>query len=152
MLCPLFIGMLLARDSIVGISIPSSISLPANLFTRSVIQEPMTNLISHMVASFLWCCITEWALRYLSVIRSDKCQSWSMPTQQTPSEILVEHLYSHPVMLRSLIRIRYSSGVSELHDVMVIGTYTWHAENDSNKLTWSYATFTVWVLSITSFF
>ena len=28
--------MLLARDSIVGISIPSSISLPASLFTRSI--------------------------------------------------------------------------------------------------------------------
>ena len=35
---PFAIGMLLARDSIVGISIPSSISLPASLFTRSVIH------------------------------------------------------------------------------------------------------------------
>src|SRR3954471_7314971 len=33
---PFVIGMLLARDSIVGISIPSSISLPASLFTRLV--------------------------------------------------------------------------------------------------------------------
>ena len=31
---PFVIGMLLARDSIVGIIIPSSISLPASLFTR----------------------------------------------------------------------------------------------------------------------
>src|SRR3954462_14643752 len=33
---PFVIGMLLARDLIVGISIPSSISLPTSLFTRSV--------------------------------------------------------------------------------------------------------------------
>ena len=37
---PFVIGMLLARDSIVSISIPSSISLPASLFTRSVIHHP----------------------------------------------------------------------------------------------------------------
>ena len=126
--------MLLARDSIIGISIPSSISLPASLFTHAVIQYPMANALVTLLASLLWCCITEWALRYLSVIRSDKSQSWSMPTQQTPSEILVEHLYSHSVALQCLIRTRYSSGVSELHDLMVIVTYTWHAENDSNKL------------------
>ena len=40
---PFVIGMLLARDSIVGIFIPSSISLPASLFTRSVIHHLMTN-------------------------------------------------------------------------------------------------------------
>ena len=39
---PFVIGMLLARDSIVGIFIPSSISLPTSLFTRSVIQDPAT--------------------------------------------------------------------------------------------------------------
>ena len=39
---PFVIGMLLARDLIVGILIPSSISLPASLFTRSVIQDPVT--------------------------------------------------------------------------------------------------------------
>jgi hypothetical protein len=127
---PLSGDMLLARDSIVGISIPSSISLPVSLFTRSVIQDTVANSLVTLLASSLWCCITEWAPRYLSVIRSDKSQSRSMPTQQIP----VEHLYSHPVTLRRLIHTRYSSGVSELHDLMVIGTYTWHAENDSNKL------------------
>ena len=131
---PLSIGMLLARDSIIGISLPNSISLPASLFTHSVIQDPVTNSLVTLLASLLWCCITEWALRYLSVIQSDKSQSWSMPTQQTPSEIPVEHLYSHPVMLQHLVHTRHSSGVSELHDLMVIGTYTWHAENNSNKL------------------
>ena len=151
MLFPLFFGMLLARDSIVGISIPSSISLPASLFTCSIIQDHVANSLVTLLASSLWCCITDWDLRYLSVTRSNKSQSWSMPTQQTPSEIPVEHLYSHPVMLRHLIHTRYSSGVSELHDLMVIGTDTWHAENNSNKLTRSYATFIVWVLSITSF-
>ena len=40
---PFVIGMLLARDSIVGILIPSSISLPASLFTRSVIHHLVTN-------------------------------------------------------------------------------------------------------------
>ena len=62
-------------------------------FTPSVIQDPVANSLLTMLASFLWCCITEWALRYLSVIRSEKSQSWSMPTQQTPSEIPIEHLY-----------------------------------------------------------
>ena len=131
---PLSSDMLLAQDSIIGISIPSSISLPTSLFTHSVIQDLVSNSLVTLLASSLWYCITEWALRYLSVIQSDKSQSWSMPTQQTPSEIPVEHLYSHPVTLRCLVHTRYSSGVSELHDLMVIGTYTWHAENDSNKL------------------
>ena len=47
MLFPLSFGMLLARDSIVGISIPSSISLPASIFTRFVIQDPATYIKSH---------------------------------------------------------------------------------------------------------
>ena len=40
---PLSTGMILARDSIVGIPIPCSISLPASLFTRSVTHDPVTN-------------------------------------------------------------------------------------------------------------
>ena len=40
---PFVIGMLLARDSIVGIIIPNSISLPASLFTRSRIHHLGTN-------------------------------------------------------------------------------------------------------------
>ena len=47
----------------------------------------------------IWWCITEWAQRYLSVIRSEKSQSRFVPTQQTLSEIPVVHLYSHPVTL-----------------------------------------------------
>ena len=39
---PLSIGIELARDSIVGIPIPCSISLRASLFTRSVMQDPVT--------------------------------------------------------------------------------------------------------------
>ena len=46
---PFNIGMLLARDSVVGneigISIPSSISLPASLFTHYVMHHPATNLL-----------------------------------------------------------------------------------------------------------
>ena len=69
---PFVIGMLLARDSIVGISIPSSISLPASLFTRSVIIHPTTNSLVTMLASLRVMCITERAQGYLSDTRSDK--------------------------------------------------------------------------------
>ena len=74
-----------------------SISLPVSLFTRSVINHLVSNSLVTFLASFLWWCITEKAQRYLSVIRSDKSQSRFTPTQQTPSEIPVEHLYDHPV-------------------------------------------------------
>ena len=40
---PLSIDMLLARDSIVGIPIPRSISLPASHFTRTVMHDPVIN-------------------------------------------------------------------------------------------------------------
>src|SRR5215216_1451056 len=69
---PFVIGMLLARDSIVGIFIPSSISLPASLFTRSVIQHPATNLLVTFLARLHMMCITKRAQRYLSNTRSDK--------------------------------------------------------------------------------
>ena len=45
---PFVIGMLLARDSIIGIIIPSSISLPESLFTRSVMHHPVTNSFGHI--------------------------------------------------------------------------------------------------------
>src|SRR3989337_921955 len=96
---PFVIGMLLAQGSIAGIFIPSSISLPVSLFTRSVIHHPTTNSLVTLLARLLMMCITERAQRYLSDTRSDKYQSRSMPTQQTPSEIPVEHLYNHPVTL-----------------------------------------------------
>ena len=47
---PFVIGMLLARDSIVGIFIPSSISLPTSLFTRSVMHHLATNSLVAMLA------------------------------------------------------------------------------------------------------
>ena len=50
---PFVIGMLLAQDSIVGISIPSSISLLASLFTRSVILHPATNSLVTMLARLI---------------------------------------------------------------------------------------------------
>ena len=50
---PFVIGMLLPRDSIVGIFIPSSISLPTSLFTRSVIHNLATNsLVTCLQASY----------------------------------------------------------------------------------------------------
>ena len=66
------IGMLLARDSIVGIIIPSSISLPASLFTHSVMLHPATNSLVTSLARLIVMCITERAQRYLSDNRSDK--------------------------------------------------------------------------------
>ena len=69
---PFVIGMLLARDSIVGIIIPSSISLPASLFTCSVMHHPATNSLVTLLARLIVMCITERAQRYLSDTRSDK--------------------------------------------------------------------------------
>ena len=113
----LSIDMLLARDSIVGIPIPRSILLPASHFTRTVMHDPVTK---HLVTlSSLWWCITEWAQRYLSVIRSDKSQSRSVSTQQTLSEIPVVNLYSHPVTLWRLAHPKHSYGIRELHNLMV---------------------------------
>ena len=97
MLFPLSIGMLLARDSIIGIFIPSSISLLASLFTRFVMHHPATNSLVTFLARLLMMCITEMAQRYVSDTRSDKSKYRSMPTQQIPSETPVEDLYIHPV-------------------------------------------------------
>ena len=69
---PLSIGMLLARDSIVGIPIPCSISLSASLFTRSVTHHPVINSVITLCT--LWWCPTEWAQRYLSVYTE-----WKIP-------------------------------------------------------------------------
>ena len=69
---PFVIGMLLARDLVIGIIIPSSISLPASLFTCSVVHHPVTNSLVTFLARFIVMCITKWAQRYLSDTRSDK--------------------------------------------------------------------------------
>ena len=69
---PFVIGMLLARDSIIGITIPSSISLPARLFTHSIMHHPATNSLVTMLARLIMMCITERAQKYLSDTRSDK--------------------------------------------------------------------------------
>ena len=50
---PFVIGMLLARHSIVGIFIPSSISLPASLFTYFIVHHPVTNSLVTLLASFI---------------------------------------------------------------------------------------------------
>ena len=114
---PLSIGTLLARDLIVGIPIPRSISLPASHFTRTVMHDPVSNTL--VTLSSIWWCTTEWAQRYLSVIRSDKSQSRSVSTQQILSEIPVMHLYSHPVTLWRLVHPKHSYGIRELHNLMV---------------------------------
>ena len=69
---PFVIGMLLARDSIVGIIIPSSILLLASLFTHSVMLHPVTNSLVTLHARLIVMSITERAQRYLSETRSDK--------------------------------------------------------------------------------
>ena len=69
---PFVIGMLLVRDSIVSIIIPSSISLPTSLFTRSVMHHPITNSLVTLLARLIVMCITERAEIYLSDTRSDK--------------------------------------------------------------------------------
>ena len=56
---PFVIGMLLARDLIVGIFIPSSISLPASLFTCSIMHHPVTNSLVTLLARLIMICITE---------------------------------------------------------------------------------------------
>ena len=56
---PFVIGMLLARDSIIGMSIPSSISLPATLFTRYVMHHPATNSLVTLLARLIVMSITE---------------------------------------------------------------------------------------------
>ena len=114
---PLSIGTILARDSIVGILIPCSISLLASLFTRSITHHPVIN--SLVILCTVWWCPTEWAQRYLSVTRSDKSWSRFMPTQQTLSEIPAVHLYSHLVTLWHLVHPKHSYGVQELHNLMV---------------------------------
>ena len=69
---PFVIGMLLAQDSVIGISIPSSILSPASLFKRFVMHHPVTNSLVTLLARLIMMCITEWAQRYLSDTWSDK--------------------------------------------------------------------------------
>ena len=114
---PLSSGIVLARDSIVGIPIPYSISLPASLFTRSITHHPVIN--SLVTLCTLWWCPTEWAQRYLSVTRSDESQSRFVQTQQILSEIPVVNLYRHPVTLWRLAHPKHSYGIRELHNLMV---------------------------------
>ena len=66
------ISMLLARYSIVGITIPSSISLAESLFTRSVMHHHATNSLVTLLARLIVMSITERSQRYLSKTRSDK--------------------------------------------------------------------------------
>ena len=95
--------MLLSRDSIVGISIPSSMSLLASLFTRFVIHHLTTNSLVTLVESLLWCVLPRGPRDTSPIHGLTNPKSWSMPTKQTPSDIPVDHLYDHPVTLWRLI-------------------------------------------------
>ena len=55
---PFVISMLFARDSIVGIFIPSSISLQVSLFNRSVVHHPATKSLVTLLAMLRMICIT----------------------------------------------------------------------------------------------
>ena len=115
---PFVIGMLLARDSIVGILIPSSISLPASLFTRSVLHHPATNSLVTLLAR-LYCDDhyregPEIPLRYME---------WQIlifiyANSTKPSKTPVEHLYNHPVTLWCLIAHKVLSITSFSNDVI----------------------------------
>ena len=50
----------------------SSISLPASLFTHSIMHHTVTNSLVTLLARLIVMCITERAQRYLSETRSDK--------------------------------------------------------------------------------
>ena len=63
---------MMQMDVSVGIFIPSSISLLASLFTRSVMHHPATNSLVTLLARLIVMCITEKAQRYLSDNRSNK--------------------------------------------------------------------------------
>ena len=69
---PFVIDMLLARDSIIDIIIPSSIPLSARLFTCSVILHPAINSLVTMLARLIVMSITKRAQRYLYETLSDK--------------------------------------------------------------------------------
>ena len=95
---PLSSGIILDRDSIVGIPIPCSISLPASLFTRSITHHPVINSLITYCAHYDD--VLPSGPRDTSPFtQSDKSQSRFVPTQQTLSEIPVVYLYSHPVTL-----------------------------------------------------
>ena len=132
---PFVIGMLLARDSIVGILIPSSISLPTSLFPRSVMLHPITNSLVTLL------CKAYSDVHYQEGLEIPLRQlEWQIlilihiPTQQTPSETPVEHLYNHPVTLWRLVAhkvfLRYS-GVAWSHSHRNMYSY---GESKSNKL------------------
>ena len=99
---PFIIDMLLAQDSIVGISIPSSISLPASLFTHSVTHHPATNSLVAMLARLKWCALPS-GPRDTSPTIGVTNPNLEIPTQQVPSETPIEHLCNHPVTLWRLV-------------------------------------------------
>ena len=102
-LFPLFVGMLLTRDSIVGFFIPSSISLLASLFTHSAIHHLITNSLVTLLASFLWCILPRGPRDTSPILGVTNPNLDSRQPNKTPLEILVEHLYNHPVTLWCLI-------------------------------------------------
>jgi hypothetical protein len=81
------------RDLIVGISIPSSISLPTLLFTRS--RDILSPRPSHMLQH--WMNLTEWAQSIFH--HADEQIPLLMHTPQPTHWKTKRHLINHPVTL-----------------------------------------------------
>ena len=131
---PFVIGMLLARDLIVGISIPSSISLVASLFTRSVTHHLATNSLVTMLARLIVMSITRGPRdtspkHGVTNPNIDLCQ---------PNKHLQRHMQSTFIITQLRCdfwqHTKCSSGKREFHNLIVIGTCISHEESNSNIL------------------
>ena len=124
--------MLLARDSIVGIFIPSSISLPASLFTRSVIH--------HLVTNSLVICLQAYDVYYQEGPKIPlRYSEWQIlisiyaNSTSTIGDTCRASLWS-PSYVVTFDSTQGSCGIRELHNLIVKGICIWHEESNSNKL------------------
>jgi hypothetical protein len=101
------------RDLIVGIFIPSSISLPTLTFTCSMIFHPRDLVI---------CCNIGWNLivgpEYHSVMRMNKSRSWYIRLKLFHWK-LKRHLFSHPATVWRLMQSKLPLKVVIKYDLTV---------------------------------
>ena len=111
---PFVIGMLLPRDSIVDIFIPSSILLPASLFTHSVIHHLATNSVVTLLASFLGCLLPRISVLAENTLLKTNCHflllligfdTLTYKKDYDRSPILVGHQYSFLVPLQGSVAL-----------------------------------------------
>ena len=116
-----------------GIFIPSSISLPANLFTHFIIHHLVTNSFVTFLESFLWCVLPR-GPRYTTPIHGvtnpnlDPCQLNIHLRRYLLSIFIITQLCCDV-----WYHTRYSSSIWELHNLIVKGICIWHEESNSNK-------------------